>query len=104
MFKEEHNSRIHLFASLCAIIAGFVFKISPIEWIAVFIVIALVFTLEIINSAIENIADFISPQKHLLIKKIKDLGAASVLVGALTALIVGCIIFIPKILEFIDNA
>ncbi len=104
LLTEEHNSRVHLLATLFAIIAGFIFKISPLEWIAVVIVIGLVFTLEIINSSIENIADFITLEKHSDIKKIKDLAAAAVLVGALTALIVGCIIFIPKILEFIIKA
>ena len=95
---EEHNSWIHIFASLCVVIAGFVFKISIYEWIAVIFAIGLVMALEIFNSAIENIADFVSPEKQEKIKRIKDLSAAGVLIGAITALIIGLIIFIPKIL------
>lgn len=98
LIKEEHNSRIHLFATVCVLIAGFIFKISTFEWIAIIFSIGFVFTLEIINSAIENISDFISPEKHDSIKKIKDLSAAGVLISAFTALIIGLIIFIPKIL------
>jgi len=99
LIKEEHNSRIHLFATMCVLIAGFVFNISALEWIAITFAIGFVFTIEIINSAIENISDFISPEKHHSIKKIKDLSAAGVLVAALTALVISLIIFIPKILQ-----
>ena len=97
LIKEEHNARIHLFAAICVIIAGVLLKISVYEWIAVIFSIGLVFSTEIINSSIENIADFISPEKHETIKKIKDLSASAVLISAIAALIVGLIIFIPKI-------
>jgi diacylglycerol kinase len=96
---EEHNSRIHLLAAFIALIAGFLLKISLTEWIAIIFSIGLVLTFEIINSSIENFADFISPEQHNVIKKIKDLSAAAVLISAITALIIGLIIFIPKILE-----
>ena len=98
LIKEEHNARIHLFAAACVLIAGFALKISTFEWIAIVFAIGFVITLEIINSAIENISNFISPEKHESIKKIKDLAAAGVLLSAVTALIIGLIIFIPKIL------
>lgn len=99
LIKEEHNARIHLFATICVIIAGLFFNISINEWIGVIFSIGLVFSLEIINSSIENIADFISPEKHEMIKKIKDLSASGVLISAITAFIIGLIIFIPKILK-----
>jgi diacylglycerol kinase len=59
----------------------------------------MVIALEMINSAIENLVDFVSPEKHQSIKKIKDLSAGAVLVGATVAAIVGLIVFLPKILE-----
>jgi diacylglycerol kinase len=99
LIKEEHNARIHLFASICVIIVGLFFKISLHEWIAIIFSIGLVFCLEIINSTVENIADFISPEKHEMIKKIKDLSASGVLISALIALIIGLIIFLPKIFD-----
>jgi diacylglycerol kinase len=98
LVKEEHNSRIHIFATFCVLIAGFVLKLSAFEWIAVVFAIGFVITMEIINSAIENIADFVSPEKHYIIKKIKDLAAAAVLISAITSIIIGLIVFLPKIL------
>lgn len=100
LLREEHNARIHFVAAILVIIAGVVLKISTEEWITLVFAIGFVITAEIINSSIENIADFISPEKHEKIKKIKDLAAAGVLISAATALIVGLIIFLPKILEF----
>ena len=97
LIREEHNARIHIFAAISAIFAGFYFQISSLEWLAIILSIGFVITLEIINSAIENIADFVSPDKNNSIKRIKDLAAAGVLISALTALAIGLIIFIPKI-------
>lgn len=97
LIVEEHNARIHLFAVICVSIAGFVLKISSTEWIAIMLAIGFVITLEIINSAIENMADFISPDKNEQIKKIKDLSAAAVLIGAMTAFVIGLIVFLPKL-------
>ena len=96
---EEHNARIHVIAAIGVIAAGIIFKISMSEWIAVVFSIAVVFVTEIINSSIENLADFVSPAKHEKIKKIKDLSAAGVLLGAIAATIVGLIVFIPRILS-----
>jgi len=100
LLKEEHNTRIHLVAAMVVVIVGFVLEVSTTEWIALVFAIAFVITTEILNSSIENIADFISPEKHEAIKKVKDLAAAGVLISAITALIVGMIIFLPKILKF----
>jgi len=101
LINEEHNSRIHLLATICVVIAGFVFKISKFDWIAVIFVIGFVFSIEIINSVIEKIADYISPDIHEKIKKIKDLSAAGVLISTTTALIIGLIVFIPKIIDLL---
>jgi len=98
---EEHNSRIHLFTAIIVIILGFLLKISSSEWLAVSFAIGFVITSEIINSAIENIADFVSPDKNDLIKKVKDLAAAAVLISAITALAIGIIIFLPKIIMYV---
>lgn len=99
LFKEEHNARIHLFATVCVIVAGILFKISLLEWVAVVFAIGLVFSFEIMNTSVENIADFICPERDDRIKRIKDLAAAAVLVSAITAAVVGLLVFVPKILE-----
>jgi undecaprenol kinase/diacylglycerol kinase (ATP) len=97
LIQEEHNARVHVFAAIFVVLAGFYFQLSSLEWLAIIFTIGFVLTLEIINSAIENIADFVSLGKNDSIKKIKDLSAAGVLISALTALAIGFIIFIPKI-------
>jgi len=98
LIREEHNARIHLFVAGCVLIAGAVFKISTAEWIAVIFCIGLVIALELINSAIENTADFLTKEKSESIKKIKDLSAGAVLAAAIASAIIGLIIFLPKII------
>ena len=99
--KYEHNARIHLFAAICVITAGFLFKISAMEWIAVVFACGLVLVSEIINSAIEQIADVVSPQLNEKIKIGKDLAAAAVLIAAFIAVIIGIIIFAPYIIKIL---
>jgi len=99
LFREEPNARIHLFVTVCVLVAGVAFRISRSEWIAVILCIGFVISAESINSAIENIADFVSPGKHDIIKKVKDLAAGAVLVGAVASAVVGVIVFLPKIIE-----
>jgi diacylglycerol kinase len=97
LFLAEHNARIHLLASLIAIILGFSMEISGFEWGLLSFAIATVFICELFNTAIEKTCDFISPEFHPAIKRIKDLSAAAVLLGALLSLIIGGIIFLPKL-------
>ena len=99
LFKEEHNSWIHAVAAVCAITAGFLLDISAIEWIAIIIVIGMVISAEIVNSSLERTADFIKAERDDRKRDIKDLGAAAVLVCAITAAITGIIIFLPKIVS-----
>lgn len=103
VFREEHNIRIHLFVSLIVIVCGCIFEISILEWIIICFAIGLVISLEIINSAIENLSDFVSPEFNQLIKKIKDLSAAAVLISAISSVIIGILIFAPKIIHLISN-
>lgn len=99
LFKYEHNSRIHAVAAICVIAAGFLFRISYVEWIAVLIVIGMVFAAEIFNSSLERIADFIQPERDDRIRDIKDLGSAAVLVTAIIAAVIGIMIFLPKMIQ-----
>lgn len=103
LFTNEHNAWIHFFAGIFVIIAGFLLQISIFEWIVLFIVIGFVFALEAINSSIERLSDFVSPEKHEQIKVVKDLAAAGVLISALTAFIVGILIFIPKVIALLSR-
>ncbi len=98
LFREEHNSWIYLAAIAVVIPAGIFFRISPIEWSLIAICIGAVISAEILNTIIERISDKIDPEYDPVIGKIKDLGAAGVLILAIAAAAVGLIIFLPKIL------
>ena len=101
LFREEPNSWIHATAAILAIVAGFAFRISYLEWVAVLIVIGMVFSAEILNSSLERTADFVKAERDDRKRDIKDLGAAAVLVCAITAALVGTIIFLPKIIALL---
>ena len=95
--ETQHNAIIHFCFTVVAFIAAVVFKISSTELIALVMVVGFVWFAEIFNTAVEAIMDHLSPQKHPAVKYIKDISAAAVLVAAITAFIVGTIIFLPKI-------
>jgi len=99
MLIGEHNSRIHLTTALIVILAGILLKVSALEWVALVFAIGLVISLELINSSLEKLADFVSPGKDELIRKAKDLAAAAVLIASLTSAAIGLIIFLPRILR-----
>jgi diacylglycerol kinase len=99
VFKEEFNARVHLLAALVVVVLGFVLKVSSWEWIILILVMGGVFTMELINTSIEKLADLYSTELNPKIKKIKDLSAGAVLVASITALFMGFIIFLPKILN-----
>lgn len=97
LIKYEHNARIHLAATILVLLMGFVCHVNSSEWIALILCIGGVWALEAVNSAIEALADHISPQFAPLIKRAKDYSAAGVLLFVIAAVIVGCIVFIPKL-------
>jgi diacylglycerol kinase len=99
VFKEEFNARVHLLAAMVVIVLGFVLKVSAWEWIILILVMGGVFTMELINTSIEKLADLYSTEFNPKIKKIKDLSAGAVLVASITALLMGFIIILPKILN-----
>lgn len=98
LWIEEHNARIHFFLAVIVILMGLYFKITMYDWMAVFFAIGFVLVTEIINTAIENISDFMSAEKDNRIKKIKDISAGAVLISAITAFIIGLLVFVPKFL------
>lgn len=98
LLKEEHNSRIHIGVGIGAIIVGFILQISFVEWTILLLAIAFVVTLEIVNTVLENISDFVSPGYNDVIKRVKDLSAAAVFISCIISVIVGLLIFLPKII------
>ena len=96
--KEERNMRKHAATALIVILAGFVFRVSRIEWLFLLLSILLVIAFEILNSAIENVVDLASHYHFdMLAKKAKDMAAGAVLVVSVLAALIGLLIFIPRI-------
>jgi len=96
-YRSERNLRIHAAMALLAVVLGLWLHISRAEWCWVALCIALVVVAELINTAIEAVVDLVSPHEHPLAKKAKDTAAGAVLVAAGFAVVVGVIVFFPKL-------
>jgi len=95
LLKTQVNARIHLAAIIVVVAAGFIVGLNSGEWTLVSLAIAMVLSAEAMNSALEFLADHTAPEWHDSVQKAKDLAAASVLLAAAGALIVGLLVFIP---------
>ena len=96
LIKTENSIKAQLFIGLLITILGFIYNISATEWIIQIACIGIILTAESLNTAIEKIADFIHPDYHKKIGVIKDVAAGAVVFSAITSIIIGCIIYIPK--------
>lgn len=99
VFKNERNFRIHLLAFLLVLIFSVAFRLTFLEWCIIFIVSFMVLIIEIINSVIELMIDYLNPVIHPTAKKIKDMSASAVLLTTVCSIVIGSIIFVPKILS-----
>ncbi|KUK67178.1 MAG: hypothetical protein XD87_0277 [candidate division WS6 bacterium 36_33] len=99
IFKNERNFRIDLIVAFVVVLAGIAFEISYTDWIALSLVISMVFVAETINSAIEALCDTVSLDYKVNIKYAKDVSAGAVLVTALVSVITGLIIFMPYVIS-----
>lgn len=101
MVKEESNVRIHLLLGMVATALGFLLNIEPYEWLSLLLTIGLVLVTEAVNTALERLADHVTPETHPQIKTVKDIAAGAVLIGAIIAVCVGLIIFGEKIVDLL---
>ena len=100
-FKTEQNMKVHILIMLLVILAGIILKIDALDWIILIIMISLVISAELFNTTIETVVDMITKEKNEKAKIAKDVAAGAVLVLAIGSVIIGFIIFIPKILNLI---
>lgn len=96
--RTQHNIWIHLTAAVLVLVFGFLFRLSTFEWIAISMAIGMVLSAEIFNSAIELLTDMVSPEINPKAGRVKDMAAGAVLIAAITAAVIGLIIFAPKII------
>ena len=95
--KKERNIKIHISVMILVIICGFIFHLSTTEWLICILLFALVISLELVNTAIEAVVDLCSPNYHELAKYAQDVAAGSVLISAIASVVIGLIIFVPKL-------
>ena len=94
----QRNAKIHCAIGVLAVALGLLLRIGQAEWLALVLVIALVLLTEGFNTAIEAAVDVASPDYHPLAKIAKDVSAGTVLLAAIAAVVVGLIIFLPRLL------
>ena len=98
-FKTEQNLKIHFIVMAIVIVLGILLKINYIEWAICFLLFGFVITAELLNTAIEVTVDLAMPQKNDKAKLAKDIAAGAVLVSSIIAILVGIVIFVPKIIN-----
>ena len=97
LIKSENNAKIHLISTIVVIIVGFKLQFLAIEWLWISLAIAGVWVAELINTSIEKLTDLISPEINPIAKKIKDYAAGAVLVMAIWAIFVFCLMSFPHL-------
>lgn len=97
VFKTQNNFKIQVSIFILAIILAEIYHISNYEWLILILISALVMSLEIINTSIENLVDLVTNDFHSNAEKAKDTAAAAVLLVSFLAILIGLIIFIPYI-------
>lgn len=101
--KTQRNMRIHFLFAALATLGGLVFRIQPMEWIALFITFSLVITSEMFNTAVEKAVDLVTEEWNEKAKIAKDVAAGAVMVNAVVAVLVGFEVFFKRIVEVIAS-
>jgi undecaprenol kinase len=99
-WKQEINLRVHALVAVLVILIGFLLSLSAIEWIVILLTIGGMLSLELLNTAVERVVDLVTIDYHPLAKQAKDTAAGAVLVYAIVSVIVGIVIFLPKLVKY----
>ena len=100
-FRNETNGRIQAVVAVMVIAAGYFLGINAAEWLWILLCMGFVIGLEMVNTAVETLANRLHPEKHPEIKIVKDVAAGAVLWASLISVVVGLIIFVPRIRDLI---
>lgn len=100
-FKLERNAKIHFVCTILVLATGIGLSVNRTEWMFLTVAIISVWVTELINSAIELLCDYVQPERHASIKIVKDLAAGAVLLAAIGSVIIGGVVFLPKIYEML---
>jgi diacylglycerol kinase len=102
LFGKENNAKIHLLAGVCVVGIALFLDLNATQWMILILQIAFVMVAEAFNTAIEKLCDVVSKDHHPVIGTVKDIAAGGVLIAAISAVITGLLLFIPKLLEKAD--
>ncbi|WP_181304793.1 diacylglycerol kinase [Rufibacter sp. XAAS-G3-1] len=94
-FRSEANMRWHVLSAGAVVAAGFYFGLTNMEWVVICFAIGLVWMAELFNTALEVVVNLVSPERHPLAGKAKDIAAGAVLIASLTAAVAGLLVFLP---------
>ena len=100
-FLHERNGKIQLCVAAAVVALAVGLGVSTTDWIAMLLCIAMVLGLEMLNSALEKLSDLVQEDFHPVIKTVKDVAAAAVLFVSLISIVIGCIVFLPKIIQLL---
>jgi len=103
VLKTQRNAWIHTVVTILVILVAALLHLSARDWAVLIVTIAMVWAAEFINTALEAVVDLASPRHHPLAKVGKDVGAAAVLLAALTAVLVGLLILGPPLWAYIQR-
>jgi diacylglycerol kinase (ATP) len=98
MLRTQHNAWIHAVATGAVLAAGLALRIGPGEWLAIVLAIVAVWTAEALNTAFESLCDVASPEFHPMVERAKDVAAGAVLIAAAGAVLIGLLVFGPRLL------
>lgn len=97
LFRTQPHARVHLVVLMGVVALGVLSDLERWEWASVILVSVLVLSLEALNTALESLTDLVSPEYHRLAGIAKDCAAAAVLIAAIGAVVIGAIVFLPRL-------
>ena len=103
VIRTQRNAWIHTTATVAVLLVGLWLRLPPRDWAVIILAVALVWTAEFLNTALEAVVDLASPQQHHLAKIGKDVGAAAVLIAAGASALVGLLLLGPPLWEKIQS-
>lgn len=103
VIRTQKNAWIHAMISVIVVVVAVGLQLSPTEWAILILTIGMVWIAEFLNTALEAVIDLVSPQQNPLAKVGKDVGAAAVLIAALSSIIIGLLIMGPRLWTFIQG-
>ena len=103
LLRDEPNARIHALAAVLVVLAGIWLHVAAVEWGLLALAVTVVWAAEAMNTAVEALVDLVSPERHALAGKAKDVAAGAVLLAAFGAVVIGVLVFVPRLFDLLNG-